>query len=107
MWQTFSYLIALPTCSKRKSWRLICETQGMLFGSMSDIEHALNQKAVTLHAKVKYRWQGLDADGNEVTLTVGQTFIQVLDLGSTVTYKKGKAPPSPTASPSPTPTPTP
>src|SRR5690242_14493873 len=31
--------------------------QGMLFGSMSDIEHALNQKAVTLHAKIKYRWQ--------------------------------------------------
>ena len=48
-----------------------------------------------------------DSDGNEVTLTVGQTFIQVLDLGSTVTYKKGKAAPSPSASPSPTPTPTP
>jgi Protein of unknown function (DUF3048) N-terminal domain/Protein of unknown function (DUF3048) C-terminal domain len=48
-----------------------------------------------------------DADGNPVTLTVGQTFIQVLDLGSTVTYKKGKAPPSAAASPSPSPTPTP
>ena len=48
-----------------------------------------------------------DADGKPVTLTVGQTFIQVLDLGSTVTYKKGKAPPDATASASPTPTPTP
>jgi hypothetical protein len=48
-----------------------------------------------------------DADGEPVTLTVGQTFIQVVDLGSTVTYKKGKAPPSatPAASPSPSPTP--
>src|SRR5262244_125137 len=41
--------------------------QGMLFGAMSDIELALAQKAVTLHAKIKYRWEGLDADGNEVT----------------------------------------
>jgi DNA-directed RNA polymerase subunit beta' len=39
---------------------------GMLFGSMSDIEHALNQKAVTLHAKIKYRWEGLDENGVEV-----------------------------------------
>ena len=41
--------------------------QGMLFGTMSDVEHALNQKAVTLHAKVKYRWVGLDETGEEVT----------------------------------------
>ncbi len=40
--------------------------QGMLFGTMSDVEHALNQKAVTLHAKVKYRWEGLDENGVEV-----------------------------------------
>ena len=46
-----------------------------------------------------------DEDGNPVTLTVGQTFIQVLDIGSTVTYKKGKPPASaaPDATPSPTP----
>ena len=40
--------------------------QGMLFGNMSDVEHALNAKAVTLHAKVKYRWEGLDENGKEV-----------------------------------------
>jgi DNA-directed RNA polymerase subunit beta' len=40
--------------------------QGMLFGTMSDVEHALNQKSVTLHAKVKYRWEGLDENGKEV-----------------------------------------
>jgi hypothetical protein len=44
-----------------------------------------------------------DDDGNPVTLTAGQTFIQVLDLGSTVTYKKGK--PSAAAAATPTPTP--
>src|SRR5213075_714435 len=40
--------------------------QGMLFGTMSDVEHALNQKSVTLHAKVKYRSEGLDENGKEV-----------------------------------------
>ena len=35
-----------------------------------------------------------DANGKRVTLTVGQTFIQVLDIGSKVTIKKGKAPPA-------------
>src|SRR5437763_8439961 len=40
--------------------------QGMLFGTMADVEHAISQKAVTLHAKVKYRWEGLDENGVEV-----------------------------------------
>jgi len=43
-----------------------------------------------------------DEDGKPVTLTVGQTFVQVLDLGSTVTYKKGTL-----AAAAATPTPTP
>ena len=47
-----------------------------------------------------------DADGKEVTLTVGQTFIQVLDIGSKVTIKKGKEPPAVApAAPSTSPTP--
>ena len=33
--------------------------------------------------------QFFDAAGNPVTLTVGQTFIQVMPLGSTVTVKDG------------------
>ncbi len=37
--------------------------QGKMFGKMSDIEHALAQKAITLHTKIKYRWIGIDADG--------------------------------------------
>ena len=47
-----------------------------------------------------------DANGERVTLTVGQTFIQVLDTGSKVTIKKGKAPPAVTpAAPATSPTP--
>ena len=46
-----------------------------------------------------------DSKGNEVTLTVGQTFIQVMPLGSPVSFKAGaKAPPAtpaPSASASP------
>src|ERR1700694_1641454 len=31
-----------------------------LFGNMAEIEHALHAKAVDLHTKIKYRWDGLD-----------------------------------------------
>src|SRR6266576_2203878 len=34
--------------------------EGKVYGNMSDIEHALNGKAITLHTKIKYRWEGLD-----------------------------------------------
>src|SRR5579859_4859611 len=30
--------------------------QGKLFGNMADLEHALSEKAITLHSKIKYRW---------------------------------------------------
>jgi DNA-directed RNA polymerase subunit beta' len=40
--------------------------EGKLFGDLADIDHALNAKAVTLHTKIKYRWEGLDAEGKEV-----------------------------------------
>jgi hypothetical protein len=40
-------------------------------------------------------------DGKPVTLTVGQTFVQVVPLGTAVTYKLGKLPvPAPSPSPS-------
>jgi hypothetical protein len=45
-----------------------------------------------------------DRAGKPVTLTVGQTFIQVMPLGSKVTIKDG---PLPKPTPTPTPTPTP
>jgi len=45
-----------------------------------------------------------DKQGNQVTLTVGQTFVQVVKSGTTITIKDGAIP---TASPSPSPTPAP
>jgi hypothetical protein len=49
-------------------------------------------------------------DGKPVTLTVGQTFVQVIQIGTNVTYKLGKVPapaasPSPSDQPSPSPSP--
>jgi len=46
-------------------------------------------------------------DGKPVTLTVGQTFVQVVPIGTAVTYKLGKVPPAPTPSPSDAPSPSP
>ena len=40
--------------------------EGMVFANMSEIDHAIASKAITLHTKIKYRWEGLDADGNTV-----------------------------------------
>src|SRR5260370_18119306 len=37
--------------------------EGKIFGDMYDIEHALAEKAITLHSKIKYRWRGLDEAG--------------------------------------------
>ncbi|MFA6268064.1 MAG: DNA-directed RNA polymerase subunit beta', partial [Pseudolabrys sp.] len=40
--------------------------EGKIFGDMADIEHALNEKAISLHTKIKYRWTGVDAEGEPV-----------------------------------------
>jgi DNA-directed RNA polymerase subunit beta' len=37
--------------------------QGTAFSNMAELEHALNVKSVTLHAKIKYRWEGIGPDG--------------------------------------------
>jgi Protein of unknown function (DUF3048) N-terminal domain/Protein of unknown function (DUF3048) C-terminal domain len=52
----------------------------------------------------------LGPDGKPITLTVGQTFVQVIQIGKNVTYKLGKVPappasPSPSDQPSPSPSP--
>ncbi len=46
--------------------------EGMLFGGVDEVQHALNAKAVSLHAKVKGRFRVIDADGNE-TIEVHDT----------------------------------
>jgi len=48
-----------------------------------------------------------DKAGNQVTLTAGQTFINVVPRGTIVTIKRGTPPASPAPTPSPTPTPVP
>ncbi len=40
--------------------------EGMVFGSIEEVEHALNAGAVHLHAKVKARVKQIDETGNEV-----------------------------------------
>ena len=40
--------------------------QGKIFGNLADIDHALNQKAITLHSKIKYRWEGVGENGEAI-----------------------------------------
>ena len=49
---------------------IVCEHEpgeGMAFGDMGELQHALDNKVVTLHTKIKGRVKSLDADGNVVS----------------------------------------
>jgi DNA-directed RNA polymerase subunit beta' len=37
-----------------------------VFGEMAEIEHALHARVVDLHTRIKYRWIGIDENGNPV-----------------------------------------
>ncbi len=41
--------------------------EGMMFGSVGEVRHAIDAGVVTLHAKVKGRHTSVDAEGNSVT----------------------------------------
>ncbi len=41
--------------------------EGMLFGDMAEVEHALNAGVVTLHTKIKGRFKFIDEEGNPVS----------------------------------------
>ena len=41
--------------------------QGMMFADMGELQHALETKAVTLHAKIKGRFKSVDAKGKPVS----------------------------------------
>jgi DNA-directed RNA polymerase subunit beta' len=41
--------------------------EGMAFGNIGEIEHALAAKSITLHSKVRGRFVTVDAEGNEVS----------------------------------------
>jgi DNA-directed RNA polymerase subunit beta' len=38
-----------------------------IFGDMAEIDLALHEKVVTLHSKIKYRWEGIGEDGKPVS----------------------------------------
>src|SRR3954449_9997536 len=40
--------------------------KGKGFDDMAEIDHALHEKAITLHSKIRYRWEGLDEKGNTI-----------------------------------------
>jgi DNA-directed RNA polymerase subunit beta' len=37
--------------------------EGKAFSDIGELEHALAEKVVTYHTKIRYRWQGVDQDG--------------------------------------------
>ncbi len=47
--------------------------EGMKFGSLSEIDHALESGAVTLHTKIEARYKTVDEKGEPVTLRVKST----------------------------------
>ncbi len=47
--------------------------EGMLFGSVDEVRHALEARVVTLHSKVKGRFKTVDKEGNEVSEIVDTT----------------------------------
>ncbi|EJW12268.1 DNA-directed RNA polymerase beta' subunit [Rhodovulum sp. PH10] len=47
--------------------------QGKAFGNLAEIDHALGQKVLTLHSKIRYRWEGLDENGEEVSRVIETT----------------------------------
>jgi DNA-directed RNA polymerase subunit beta' len=38
-----------------------------VFGDMAEIDLALHEKVISLHSKIKYRWEGVGEDGNPVS----------------------------------------
>ncbi len=66
--------------------------QGKAFGDMATIEHALNAKVITLHSKIKYRFEGVNDKGETVRTwhdtTPGRVMIgQVLPRSPKVSFE--------------------
>ena len=66
--------------------------EGKIFGSMEEIEFALDEKIVTLHSKIKARYETVDAEGNKITQLVESTpgrmkVAQVLPRNSNVPFE--------------------
>src|SRR3981189_3591870 len=66
--------------------------EGKTFGNMASIEHALNAKVITLHSKIKYRFDGVDENNKPVTrwfeTTAGRAMLgQVLPKSSKMPFE--------------------
>jgi DNA-directed RNA polymerase subunit beta' len=62
------------------------------YRDIAEVEHALQQKAVGLHSKIKYRWQGVDDKGEPTytwyETTPGRALLgQVLPSSSKITFE--------------------
>ncbi len=65
--------------------------EGMTFGSMAEIDHALDAGVITLHAKIKARWETVDENGEPIREVVETTagrmkVAQVLPRDSNVPF---------------------
>ncbi len=47
--------------------------EGMAFATRAEMEAALEAGVITLHSKIKARWDGIDAEGNEVRKVIETT----------------------------------
>ena len=63
--------------------------EGRVFGSISEVEHALAAGQASLHAKVKARCTGVDDTGNEIVEFVSETTPGRLLLGQVLPKKPG------------------
>ncbi len=65
--------------------------EGKAYGDMAELEHALHTKTIHLHTKIKYRWDAIDEEGNEVKrwyeTTAGRVMLgQLLPRSSKVPF---------------------
>ncbi len=47
--------------------------EGKAFGDIGELEHALAEKVITYHTRIKFRWKGLGEDGKPATRTYDTT----------------------------------
>jgi DNA-directed RNA polymerase subunit beta' len=47
--------------------------EGMAFASRAELEAALESGAITLHTKIKYRWEGVDENGEPIRRVIDTT----------------------------------
>src|SRR5436190_13678408 len=73
------YYLSIMSEGDPREWKLDLHTEEQLkrdakkknivrgfYRNLSEIEHALQEKAIGLHTKIKYRWEGVDEQGNPV-----------------------------------------